>query len=311
MSFEFVIPSIVDPQGVDGSPHARPMDVFDDTDREQASERTGGEPITDFKGTSNPYIDYESIDLLLSLQHPRSQGYDEMCFIIMGQAKELLFKSLYFELYNARLRVVEDDLVHCFPLLERSKRIIKLISQVWDVLATITPNGFNSFRDYLSVASGQQSFMYRHLEFILGNKNRKMLEVHRNVPHVFPELEKNFNAPSLYDEVIRLLHRREHDIDQIALEREWGSTYQSNKSVERAWYQVYANPRPDHDLYQLAESLVGLDEHISEYRHRHFVTVQRILGYKPGTGGSSGVEWLRKVIDHRFFPELWNIRTDL
>ena len=145
MSFEFVIPEVVDPNGVDGSPHPRPMDVKDDQSREEKVLETDGEPITNFYGNSNPYIDYESVDLLLSLQHPRSQGYDEMCFIIMGQAKELLFKSLYFELYNLQLRIRDDDIANAFVIMDRSKKILKLIVNVWDVLSTIRTDGFNQF----------------------------------------------------------------------------------------------------------------------------------------------------------------------
>ena len=144
-----------------------------------------------FEQSHNPYIDYESIDLLLSLQHPRSGGYDEMCFILMGQAKELLFKSLYFELYNARLRIQDDDLPNAVLLLDRAKKITRLIVGFWEALSTISTDGFNQFRDYLDVASGQQSFMYRHVEFILGNKSTKMCAVHQNVPHVYPAMKRD------------------------------------------------------------------------------------------------------------------------
>ena len=311
MSFEFVIPRVVDPDGVDGSPHPRKMEIFNDEDRENEVSKTGGNPITDFEGNSNPYIDYESIDLLLSLQHPRSGGYDEMCFILMGQTKELLFKALYYELYNIRLRVMSDDLPNAFLLFKRSKRILKLIVNVWEVLSTITPDGFNKFRDYLSIASGQQSFMYRHLEFILGNKSQMMCEVHRNVPHVYPELLKNFESPSLYDEVIKLLGRKGYALDSHCLDRNWREPYTPNDSVEKAWLTIYENPIPDNLLYRLAEELIEVDDLISQYRHRHFVSVQRILGHKPGTGGSAGLDWLKKVVDHRFFPEIWSIRTQL
>ena len=212
MSFEFIIPEVVNPDGVDGSPYARAVDAKSANDRADKAATNQGQPIIDFQGTSNPYIDYESIDLLLSLQHPRSEGYDEMCFIIMGQAKELLFKSLYFELYNLQLRLNADDLANAFVILNRSKKLIKLISNVWEVLSTIRADGFKQFRDYLGVASGQLSFMYRHIEFILGNKNQDMCDAHRNVPHVYPALLKNFTSPSLYDDVIKLLHRQGYPV---------------------------------------------------------------------------------------------------
>ena len=311
MSFEFEIPEIVQIDGVDGSPQPRPMDVKSEKERQSKTVSTEGVPITEFRGTSNPYIDYESIDLLLSLQHPRSDGYDEMCFIIMGQAKELLFKSLHFELHNARTRICNDDLPNAMVLLDRSKKIARLIVGFWEVLSTISTDGFNEFRDYLDIASGQQSFMYRHVEFILGNKSKLMLDVHSNVPHVFPAIKKSFESPSIYDEIIRLLNRRGYAIASESLERDWTETYESHSSVEKAWLEVYRNPEPTNDLYLLAESLIELADVVAQYRFRHFVTVERILGFKPGTGGSAGVGWLRKVVDHRFFPELWSIRTSL
>jgi tryptophan 2,3-dioxygenase len=311
MSFKFEIPDVVQIDGVDGSPQPRPMNVGSEKTRQEEVAKTAGMPITEFKGTSNPYIDYESIDLLLSLQHPRSGGYDEMCFILMGQAKELLFKSLYFELYNARLRIQDDDLPNAALLLERAKKITRLIVGFWEVLSTISTDGFNQFRDYLDVASGQQSFMYRHVEFILGNKSTKMCAVHQNVSHVYPAMKKNLESPSLYDEVIRLLARRGYDLAPECLDRDWSESYQAHKSVEQAWLKVYADASPTNDLYMLGESLTEAADLVSQYRWRHFVSVERILGFKPGTGGSSGVGWLRKVVDHRFFPELWSIRSDL
>ncbi|MGI9203959.1 MAG: tryptophan 2,3-dioxygenase [Woeseiaceae bacterium] len=311
MSFEFDNPDIVQIDGVDGSPYPRPMQVGSEKARQDEVAKTAGMPITEFEGKSNPYIDYESIDLLLSLQHPRSGGYDEMCFIIMGQAKELLFKSAYFELYNARSRIREDDLPNATVILDRTKKITKQIVGFWDVLSTISTDGFNEFRDYLDVASGQQSFMYRHVEFILGNKREKMCSVHKNVPHVYPAILENFESPSVYDEVIRLLARRGYDIAPECLERDWTETYQPHRSIELAWLDIYGNASPENDLYMLGENLTELADLVSQYRWRHFVSVERILGFKPGTGGSAGVGWLRNVVDHRFFPELWSIRSEL
>jgi tryptophan 2,3-dioxygenase len=311
MSFKFETPDVVRIDGVDGSPQPRQMNVGSEKQRQDEVAKTAGAPITEFAGTSNPYIDYESIDLLLSLQHPRSSGYDEMCFIIMGQAKELLFKSVYFELYNARLRIIDDDLPNAAVLLDRVSKTVKHIVGFWDILSTISTDGFNQFRDYLDVASGQQSFMYRHVEFILGNKSEKMCAVHRNVPHVYPAIKENFEAPSIYDEVIRLLARRGQDIAPECLDRNWGETYKPHRSVELAWLEVYKKPNADNDLYLLGESLIEVADLVSQYRWRHFVTVERILGFKPGTGGSAGVGWLRKVVDHRFFPELWSIRSEM
>tara|TARA_B100000900_G_C20478336_1_gene674374 strand:- start:146 stop:1081 length:936 start_codon:yes stop_codon:yes gene_type:complete len=311
MNFKYVIPEIVDINEVDSSPHPRPMEIGSEEERQRQVKETDGQPITEFKGNANPYIDYQSVDLLLSLQHPRSKGYDEMCFIVQGQCKEMLFKSAYYELYNARLRIMGDDLPNASLILNRCKEIIILLTRFWDVLATIRPEGFKQFRDYLNVASGQQSFMFRHVEFILGNKNIAMASVHKNVNHVYPAILKNLETPSLYDEVIKLLHRRGYNISSEYLDRDWTKKYQPHESIEQAWLEIYKTPEPTNDLYLFAELLIEFADIFARYRFQHFTTVERILGLKPGTGGSAGVTWLKTMAEHRFFPELWSIRTDL
>ena len=311
MNFKYVIPEIVDINEVDSSPHPRPMEIGSEEERQRQVKETDGQPITEFKGNANPYIDYQSVDLLLSLQHPRSKGYDEMCFIVQGQCKEMLFKSAYYELYNARLRIMDDDLPNASLILNRCKEIFILLTRFWDVLATIRPEGFKRFRDYLNVASGQQSFMFRHVEFILGNKNIAMASVHKNVNHVYPAILKNLETPSLYDEVIKLLHRRGYNISSEYLDRDWTKKYQPHASIEQAWLEIYKTPEPTNDLYLFAELLIEFADIFARYRFQHFTTVERILGLKPGTGGSAGVTWLKTMAEHRFFPELWSIRTDL
>ncbi len=311
MNFKYVIPEIVDINEVDSSPHPRPMEIGSEEERQRQVKETDGQPITEFKGNANPYIDYQSVDLLLSLQHPRSKGYDEMCFIVQGQCKEMLFKSAYYELYNARLRIMDDDLPNASLILNRCKEIIILLTRFWDVLATIRPEGFKQFRDYLNVASGQQSFMFRHVEFILGNKNIAMASVHKNVNHVYPAILKNLETPILYDEVIKLLHRRGYNISSEYLDRDWTKKYQPHESIEQAWLEIYKTPEPTNDLYLFAELLIEFADIFARYRFQHFTTVERILGLKPGTGGSAGVTWLKTMAEHRFFPELWSIRTDL
>lgn len=305
------IPRLIDPAGVEASAYARPMPMGSEAERVQAVAETGGRPMTEFAGRSNPYVDYESIDLLLSLQHPRSPGHDEMCFIVMGQVKELLFKALHHELHNARLRLDRDDVEGALPLLDRGREIAIYIGRSWDVLSTILPQGFAEFRDYLGTASGQLSFMYRHVEFILGNKSVELAAAHRNLPHVWPALEAALNGPSLWDRAIALLARRGHRIDPRALDRDWSEPYRPDASVAAAWLAVYRDPVPENDLYRLAESLIALSDALSQYRYRHFNAVERIIGLKPGTGGSAGVGWLRTVVSHRFFPELWTLRTEL
>jgi len=311
MNFKYVIPEIVDINEVDNSLHPRPMDIGSEEERQRQVKETDGQPITEFKGNANPYIDYQSVDLLLSLQHPRSKGYDEMCFIVQGQCKEMLFKSAYYELYNARLRIMDNDLPNASLILNRCKEIFILLTRFWDVLATIRPEGFKRFRDYLNVASGQQSFMFRHVEFILGNKNIAMASVHKNVNHVYPAILKNLETPSLYDEVIKLLHRRGYNISSEYLDRDWTKKYQPHESIEKAWLEIYKTPEPTNDLYLFAELLIEFADIFARYRFQHFTTVERILGLKPGTGGSAGVTWLKTMAEHRFFPELWSIRTDL
>ena len=302
---------IVDPSGVDTSILPRPMEMGSDETRDAKVKETSGEPIVDYAGETNPYIDYQSIDILLSLQHPRSQGYDELCFIVMGQVKEMLFKGFHFELKNAQMQIREDNLENAMEILTRAIAYAKYIADTWNVLSTISTEGFSEFRNNLGTASGQLSFMYRHVEFVLGNKSKRLATAHKNVSHVWPEIERSLNSPSLYDDVIQLLNRRGYNIDEEMLDRDWSKTYQHNSSVEEAWLKIYQKAEPTNDLYNLGEKLTSLDENFSIYRWRHFLTVQKIIGYKPGTGGSAGVGWLEKVTSHRFFPELWSIRTNL
>ena len=211
-------PAVVDISKVDGSPLPREIGFSTDKSRYKISKQTMGDPLINYEGKSNPYIDYQSIDLLLSLQHPRSEGYDEMCFYVMGQVKEILFKGLHFELFNAREQIKLDEINNAITILERSIEYVKFIADAWNILSTIKPEGFNQFRDYLGTASGQLSFMYRHVEFILGNKSEKMASAHKNVPHVWPEIKKNLETPSLYDEVIFYLNRKGHAISEAVLE---------------------------------------------------------------------------------------------
>lgn len=306
-----IIPQVVDPEGVVVSIEPRPMDKGSDEQRAKTVEETGGEPSVDHTGNSNPYIDYQSTDLLHSLQHLRSDGYDEMCFYIMGSTKELLFRGLHMELVNARDQVMKDNIENALEIFARCTAYVNHIADTWNVLGTIKPHGFNQFRDTLSTASGQLSYMYRHVEFILGNKNKRLAVAHKNVPHIWPAIKENFEAPSVYDEVIRYLNRQGHDIDATMLDRDWTQPYPSNASVRRAWLKVYEDSSQTNKDYQLAEALVTLDEAISVYRWRHFVTVHKIIGFKPGTGGSAGVGWLESVPKHRFFPELWELRDEL
>ena len=302
---------IVDPLGVDTSIAPRPMVMGSDDSRNKISKETSGEPLVNYLGKTNPYIDYQSIDILLSLQHPRSDGYDELCFIVMGQVKEMLFKGFHFELVNAQMQIRDGNINNALEILTRAIAYAKYIADTWNVLSTISTEGFSEFRNNLGTASGQLSFMYRHVEFVLGNKSKKLATAHKNVEHVWPEIENSLKSPSLYDDVIALLQRRGFSIDQNMLKRNWAQPYEANASVEAAWLTIYKEASLENDLYSLGEKLTSLDENFSIYRWRHFLTVQKIIGYKPGTGGSAGVGWLENVTAHRFFPELWSIRTKL
>jgi tryptophan 2,3-dioxygenase len=306
-----IFPHLVDPKGVNCSNAPRDIGVTTDSTRLQTARTTDGSPKVDFGGASNPYVDYQFIDLLHTLQAPRSTAYDETCFLVMGQVKELLFNALHFELYNARQQIDNDQVIEAIRMISRAKSIVTYIAQSWDVLSTITADGFNEFRNTLGQASGQLSFMYRHVEFILGNKSARLARAHSNIAHVWPKMKEALEAPSLYDRTIALLARRGYAVDAQALERDWTQPYAPNESVERAWLAIYREAKTENNLYELGEALVALDDHISQYRWRHFTSVSRIIGHKPGTGGSAGVGWLRQVTEHRFFPELWSLRTAL
>ncbi|NJM42985.1 MAG: tryptophan 2,3-dioxygenase [Brachymonas sp.] len=306
-----IFPNLVDPSGVNCSNVPRDIGITTDETRAYAVKNTEGQPEVQFGGTSNPYVDYQFIDLLHTLQAPRSQGYDETCFYLMGQVKELLFNALHFELYNARHQIDHDEIVEAIRMISRARVITTYIGKSWDVLSTITVDGFNEFRNSLGQASGQLSFMYRHVEFILGNKSARLARAHSNIPHVWPKMKEALESPSLYDRIIALLARRGHAIDAQALQRDWSQPYAPNESVEKAWLHIYQAAKTDNVLYELGEALITLDDHISQYRWRHFTSVSRIIGHKPGTGGSAGVGWLRHVTEHRFFPELWSLRTSL
>jgi tryptophan 2,3-dioxygenase len=306
-----VRPFIVDAQGVECSNVPRDIGITTDATRLVVAVGNDGKPTAQFDGRSNPYIDYQFIDLLHTLQAPRSDGYDEMCFIVMGQVKELLFQGLHFELFNGRHQVDLDNLGEAIRMLGRAREYAGYIAKTWDILSTITVDGFNEFRDSLGQGSGQQSFMYRHVEFVLGNKNERLAYTHANVPQIWPQMKAAYEAPSLYDRIIAALARRGHDIDAAVLERDWCQPYTPNGSVEDAWLSVYHASSTDNQLFELGEALVAFEDHLSQYRWRHFTSVARIIGEKPGTGGSAGVGWLRHVVDHRYFPELWSVRTRL
>ncbi|NMP15878.1 tryptophan 2,3-dioxygenase [Thalassotalea sp. Y01] len=265
---------------------------------------------TDFKNDMS-YGDYLCLDQILSAQKPLSDQHDEMLFITIHQASELWLKLAGFELSAAVKNLQDGDFGHAFKVISRVKQIFIQLTQSWGVLSTLTPVDYLKFRDALGHSSGFQSYEYRKLEFLLGNKNKAMLKVHEAKPDVHAELAKVSAAPSLYDETIKALAKAGFAIDSEQLERDFNLPYNKNESVLNAWLEVYANSQKYFELYELAEKLMDIEDAFQNWRFKHMYTVQRIIGNKMGTGGSSGIGFLKKALDISFFPELLELRTRL
>ena len=264
----------------------------------------------DFAGSMS-YGDYLCLDQILSAQHPRSPAHDELLFIVQHQTSELWMKLLLKELSSAIEDVRATRLPPAFKKLARASRIMEQLVHAWDVLATMTPPEYSAIRPYLGPSSGFQSFQYRCIEFALGNKNAAMLKPHAHRPERLALVEGFYRAPSLYDEALRLLARSGLAIPAGHLERDFTQPYQASDAVETAWLAVYRAPEAHWDLYQLAEKLVDLEDAFRLWRFRHVTTVERVIGFKRGTGGTSGVGYLTKATEIRLFPELWAARTEL
>ncbi len=257
------------------------------------------------------YGDYLGLDLLLSAQKPRSTEHNELLFIIQHQTTELWMKLMLHELLAAREQIRSGELSPAFKMLARVSRIMTNLIQAWDILATLTPTEYSSFRDSLGKSSGFQSHQYRALEFMFGNKNVALLKPFEHRPEIHTTLSGLLNSPSLYDEAILLLARRGFVLDRTVTDRDFSHAYVENPSTMAAWREVYANPKQHWDLYELAEKLVDLEDYFRQWRHRHVTTVQRVIGFKRGTGGTAGVGYLRAMLEVRLFPELWDLRTEL
>ncbi|MFM1887092.1 MAG: tryptophan 2,3-dioxygenase [Pseudomonadota bacterium] len=262
-------------------------------------------------GNSQSYAEYLRLDRLLASQQPLSGEHDEMLFIIVHQVSELWMRLLLHELEAVADHVRRDDLGPSFKLMTRIGHIQQQLLQVWTVLATLTPADYSAFRNVLGRSSGFQSVQYRLLEFALGNRNAAMLRVHERDVVSHARLLKALHAPSLYDEVLRLLSRRGYGVPEPVLGRDLTQAYEADRRVAAAWLGVYHNARKDWDLYELGEKLVDLDHNLQLWRFQHMKTVERIIGHKPGTGGTSGVGYLAKALQLRAFPELWQVRTAL
>jgi tryptophan 2,3-dioxygenase len=264
----------------------------------------------DFAGAMT-YGDYLHLDEMLGAQRPLSGDHNEMLFIVQHQATELWMKLMIHELTAARDHIRRDDLQPAFKMLARVARIMAQLNQSWDVLSTLTPAEYSSFRGALGNASGFQSFQYRMVEFLLGNKQALHLEPHRHRPDLLAPLEELHRAASIYDEAIRVLARRGFAIDRECVERDCTALHSFNQSVCDAWVRVYKGTGKHWDLYELAEKLVDLEDAFRQWRFRHATTVERVIGLKRGTGGTSGVGYLRRMVEIELFPELWRARTGL
>jgi tryptophan 2,3-dioxygenase len=257
------------------------------------------------------YGDYLQLDRLLAAQRPLSPDHNELLFIIQHQTSELWMKLMLHELTAAVGHVARDELPPAFKMLARVSRILEQMVHAWDVLATMTPPEYSAIRPYLARSSGFQSWQYRMIEFRLGNKNATMLQPHAHAPVRLAQVEAAWRAPSLYDEALRLLARRGLPVPAERVERDWTQPYAASAGVEQAWLEVYRAPDTHWDLYQLGEELTDLEDAFRLWRFRHVTTVERVIGFKRGTGGTSGVGYLRKMLDTVLFPEIWTLRTAL
>ena len=264
----------------------------------------------DFKSDMS-YGDYLHLDQVLTAQHPLSPDHNEMLFIVQHQTSELWMKLMLHELRAAVASIAADELGTAFKMLARVSRIMEQLVHAWDVLATMTPSEYSAIRPYLAASSGFQSWQYRCIEFAMGNKNAAMLKPHEHRADLLAQVETAARMPSLYDESLRLLARRGLPLPAEVLERDWTLPYVENDPVRDAWLIVYRDPNRHWDLYQLGEELTDLEDAFRLWRFRHLTTVQRIIGFKRGTGGTGGVSYLRKMLDTVLFPEVWALRTEL
>ncbi|MBM4422348.1 MAG: tryptophan 2,3-dioxygenase [Chloroflexi bacterium] len=257
------------------------------------------------------YGDYLHLDEILSAQHPLSPDPNELLFIVIHHVSELWLKLALHELAQAREHVKQDRLAPAFKMTARASRVMEQLISGWNVLSTLTPSEYSLIRPFLGNSSGFQSYQYRALEFVLGNKSEVMMKPHEHRPELYSMLEAELRAPSLYDETLKLLARRGFAIAPEVLDRDWARPYTPHDSVEQAWLSVYRDTEKYWDLYELGEELLDLEDLSRQWRFRHVTTVERVIGFKQGTGGTAGVSYLRRMLDVVLFPELWKMRTQL
>ncbi|ATG42870.1 tryptophan 2,3-dioxygenase KynA [Phaeobacter piscinae] len=256
------------------------------------------------------YGDYLSLDTLLNAQKTWTNTHDEMLFIIQHQTSELWMRLAIHELTAARARLIAEKPHEAFKMLARVARIFEQLNSAWDVLRTMTPSDYTAFRDELGQSSGFQSHQYRQIEFMLGNRNKAMLRPHAHRPDILALLEEELSQPSLYDVALRTLGQR-FDLPDEVLKRDLSEAYTPHPAVEAAWCEVYRNTEAHWDLYELAEKLVDFEDYFRRWRFNHVTTVERVIGFKRGTGGTGGVSYLKRMLEVELFPELWHLRTVL
>ncbi len=256
------------------------------------------------------YTDYLRLDPILSAQHPLSGAHDEMLFIVQHQTSELWMRLAVHELQATRTRLLAGDTRPAFKTLSRVARIFEQLNAAWDVLRTMTPSDYTAFRAALGQSSGFQSWQYRVIEYMLGNRNTAMLRPHAHRADLTATLQAELTQPSLYDVALGLL-ARSVPVPKAVLNRDVGQPYTPDDGVAAAWQQVYGAPETHWELYELAEKLVDLEDYFRRWRFNHVTTVERVIGFKRGTGGTGGVSYLRRMLEVELFPELWHLRTAL
>ena len=257
------------------------------------------------------YSDYLGLDMVLEAQKPRTDTHDEMLFIIQHQTSELWMRLVLHEMATARRSIADGQLQPAFKMLSRVAKIFEQLNNAWDVLRTMTPSEYTAFRNDLGQSSGFQSWQYRLIEFTLGNRNHAMIQPHAHRPDIMAKLEAEMAQPSLYDVAIDAL-RTAGLLDVPAFKtREVTQAHIFDEGVMQAWTTVYRDPHAHWELYELAEKLVDLEDYFRRWRFNHVTTVERVIGFKRGTGGTGGVSYLRRMLDVELFPELWRLRTEL
>jgi tryptophan 2,3-dioxygenase len=257
------------------------------------------------------YGDYLHLDRVLSAQQPLTDAHDEMLFIIQHHVSELWMRLAIHEIGAARKAIADDAPAPACKMLARVSRIFEQLNNAWDVLRTMTPSEYTRFRGALGQSSGFQSWQYRRIEFMVGNRNKAMLQPHAHRPDIQAEVEAELIQPSLYDEALRFIARQGVTVPEAALERDVSQQYDLSEGVIEAWRVVYEAPQDHWSLYELAEKLVDFEDYFRRWRFNHVTAVERVIGFKRGTGGTGGVSYLRRMLDVELFPELWRVRTVL